>query len=229
MTRMIGSAMAATGKVDIFRQLLLPIVNTVFATVKHVDVSFEPLTLTRIFDHYAGYRQLVGLEDHIAALRDRLLARGLNADAVGTHAAVVVLGRDSLLSSLSDSFIDMAICRSGQRLDDPSAPPPGLFGGVAIAERLVQTPFTFGAVRFGEGDRLRLYFQGYNYLDNETERLGMFGSGSHSCLGRALALEVWSVLAAELVKVPRTIASVDYAYDRSVVFTMPKFIRVELA
>ena len=144
-------------------------------------------------------------------------------------ASLVILGRDSLLSSLSESFLNLATGRRGRRLNDPQDGPPRLFSGVAIAERIAAAPIDFNGVRFAEGDRIRMYFQGFNAAGSETERLGFFGSGAHSCIGRSLATEAWSLIATEITKSPRTIAAVESEYDRGVVFAMPKYINIDLA
>ena len=226
---LIASALAKPGRLEAFRQLLLPVVNAVFENVTRVAVAFEPLTLTKIFDHYASFKQLVDLEGHVAVLRAKLAASGIPAGSEGMLASLVMLGRDSLLSSISESFLNLVtICR-GRRLDDPPEDPPRLLSGVAIAERITRTPFSFGGISFREGERVRLYFQGFHLLGSETERLGAFGSGPHSCLGRSLALELWSLMVAEIAKAPRLIEAVGFEYDRGVIFTMPMYIHVDFA
>ena len=59
---LIAAALAEPRRFDAFRELLLPIVNAIFEDITQVTVSFEPLTLTKIFDRYASFRQLVDLE-----------------------------------------------------------------------------------------------------------------------------------------------------------------------
>lgn len=226
--RLVRDAFAAAGPVEAVRGLLLPIVNLAFASLTQIDVSFEPFTLTRVFDHYTSYRQLVAVEQHIADLRGRLREAGIPDESIGAHAALVILGRDSLLSSLAEGVLDFVLNCRGHRLNDTSVAPPRLFGGVAIAERLVTTPFEFAGITFEKEQRIRLYLQGFSYLESETERLAMFGVSEHSCLGRALALEVWSVLASGLREVALTVQSVDFAYERHSIFTMPRFINLAL-
>ena len=224
----IRGAFATTGPVEAVETLLLPIVNAVFATLTQVDATFAPLTLTRVFDHYASYRHLMVAETEIATLRERLTAAGIPDETIGTHVATVVLGRDSLLASLSEALIDFAVASRGRRLDQPVAKAPRLFGGVAVGERLVEEAFVFRGARFAAGQRVRLYFQGYSYREAEADRLAMFGAGKHSCLGRALALEVWALLAAEIRSVPLTVRSVEFEYVRNSMFTMPKLINLSL-
>ena len=207
----------------------MPIVNAIFEDITRVAVSFEPLTLTKIFDRYASFRQLVDLEGKVSVLREKLRERAASPEAEGMLASLVILGRDSLLSSLSESFLDLMANYRDRRLNEPPEIPPRLFSGVAIAERIAETPVDFDGVRFEKGDRVRMYFQGFHALESETERLAFFGSGAHACLGRSLAMDAWSLIVAEIAKSPRTLAAVEFEYDRGVVFTMPKYIAVELA
>lgn len=224
----VRTTFAAAGTIEAVGDVLLPIVNVVFGTLAQIDATFAPLSLTRVFDHYASYRHLMAAEAGIATLRERLAAAGIPDDAIGTHVATIVLGRDSLLASLSEALIDFAVASRGQRLDNPTAKAPRLFGGVAVGERLVDEAFLFRGASFAAGQRVRLYFQGYGYREAETERLAMFGAGKHSCLGRALALEVWALLAAEIRNVPLTMQAVEFEYVRNSMFTMPKLINLTL-
>jgi hypothetical protein len=223
-----GHAFATAGSLEAVGDVLLPMVNAVFETVGQIEVTFAPLTLTRVFDHYASYSHLLAAEAGIADLRQRFAAAGIPDEAIGTHVATIVLGRDSLLASLSEALIDFAVASRGRRLDDPGAKTPRLFGGVTVGERLVEEAFVFRGAHFGAGQRVRLYFQGYGYCEAETDRLAMFGAGKHSCLGRALALEVWALFAAEIRKAPLTVRSVQFEYARNSMFTMPKTIDLTL-
>jgi hypothetical protein len=225
---LIASALAKPRQLEAFRELLLPVTNAVFESVTRVAIAFEPLTLSKIFDHYASLKHLVELEERVTAVRAALAGGGIPAESEGMLASLVMLGRDSLLSSISESFLNLATKCVARRLDDPPENPPALFSGVAIAERIARTPFTFHGVSFREGERLRLYFQGFQLLDGETARLGFFGSGPHSCLGRSLALKVWSLMVAEIAKASRLVEAVEFEYDRGVIFSMPKYIRVDL-
>lgn len=228
VSEIIRGVFASAGQMEAVEDLLRPIVNAVFTTLAQVDATFPPLTLTRVFDHYASYRHLMEAETGIAALRARLAVAGIPDEAIGTHVATIVLGRDSLLASLSEALIDLALASRGRRLDQPGAKTPRLINGVAVGERLVDEAFVFRGMRFAAGERVRLYFQGYGYRETEAERLAMFGTGKHSCLGRALALEVWALLAAEIGGVPLTVQSVEFEYLRNSMFTMPKLINLTL-
>jgi len=226
---LIGAALAEPRRFDAFCQLLLPIVSVIFDDITGITVGYEPLRFTKIFDRFASFRQIVDLEGKVAALRQKFSERDISGETEGMLVSLVMLGSDSLLSSLSESFLGLLTSRRGHRLDEPQEIPPRLISGVAIAERIVAAPIDFGGVRFATGDRVRMYFQGFNALESESERIGFFGTGAHACLGRALAMDVWSLVVAETARSPRTVAAVQSEYDRGVVFVMPKYITVELA
>lgn len=229
VAELVRSRFAAPGELEAVSGLLLPIINTVFGNLAHTDVPYEPLELTRVFDPYASHRHVLALEASIGTLRTRLAEAGVPDELIGTHVAAIIFGRDALLASMGDGLIDFASGCEGRRLDDPTSRPPRLFGGVAMSERLVRTSFTYAGAQFEVGQHVRIYFLGFNTLEADTERTGMFGAGEHSCLGRSLAQEVWSVFATEIRKVRLVLRSVTYAYVRSSLFTMPRFINLELA
>jgi cytochrome P450 len=226
---LIRAALSTAGSVEALRGLLVPIVETVFNGITHINTSFEPLGLTRVFDHYAGYRHLPAMDASFGALRRRLAEAGVPDDLIGLHIALLIFGRDALLSSMGEGLIDFALECQGRRLDDATLKGPRLFGGVSVGERLVTTPFSFAGAHFEEGQRVRLSFQGFSYLESDAARLGMFGAGDHSCLGRALALEVWSLFSKELRQLPLTLRAVAFEYERNSMFTMPRSINLELA
>lgn len=225
---MVAEAFARPGRIEAFGDLLVPLVNAIFSDVMGVRLESPPLSLTKIFDRYTSARQLADLEGRIGELREQLQARAVPADAEGVMVSLAILGRDSLLSSLGEALIDFMTHARGARLNEAVNPLPELFSGVAITERVVAEAFAFETVTFAKGDLIRLYFQGFNDLSEHAGRLGFFGSGGHSCLGRSLALEVWALLSAALRRSSHTVRAVEFEYDRSIIFAMPKYINVEL-
>jgi hypothetical protein len=224
---LVSAALERSGKLEAVRGLLLQCVDVIFEDLTGVAVDFAPLSLTKMFDRFAGYGQLIALEETLAVFRARLASIGVTPESEGMMASFVILGRDSMLSTLAESIINLMSASIGQRLDGPRAEPPRLFSGVAVAERLVTEPFTFGGADFATGDRVRMYFGGYNVVESETERLAFFGAGPHSCLGRSLAVEVWSRISSAICKSPLAVAAVDWGYDRGVMFAMPKYVNIE--
>lgn len=224
---MVEAALARPGTLEAMGGLLLPCIDVIFEDLVGVAVDFAPLSLTKIFDRYASYRQLVELERNFSALRAKLASIGTPSETEGTLASFIILGRDSMLSSLGESVMQLMTANIGKRLNRPREGSPRLFSGVAIAERTVMEPFTFDDVAFAKGDRIRMYFGGYNKAESETERLAFFGVGAHSCLGRSLGMEAWSLVSSAIVRSPLTVAAVKAQYDRSVVFAMPSYVNIE--
>jgi hypothetical protein len=172
--------------------------------------------------------QLQAIEDGLGPLRIALQPISSDEYPVTVMMAMVLLGRDSLLGSISDSAIALFEAHMNRRLDDPAIPAPRLNGAVAIAERLADEPISFAGVEIAKGERVRLFYQGYNLLDGDTARMGAFGAGAHSCLGRPHSLDFWNALSAGLKSVPRTVRGLHYENDRSPIFYMPKTIQLEL-
>jgi hypothetical protein len=228
LPEVVSAALACPGKLEAMRGMLIPCIEAIFEDLVGVKVDFEPLSLTPIFDRFTGYRRFAKMEQDYITLRANLKAIGATPETEGTLASFVILGHDSLLASLGESVIQLMTSSLGKPLNGPRAVPPRLHSGVAIAERVVLEPFSFEGADFAKGDKIRMYFGGYNTVESETERLAFFGAGAHSCLGRSLAVEVWSLVSAAIVQSPLTVAAAEFEYDRGVVFTMPKHINLEL-
>jgi cytochrome P450 len=228
IVRAIVDGLSAGGRVEVFQALFRPAITEFFTGMMGVRVEFEPLTLTRVFDRHLTLRQLQEIEDGLGPLRATLEPISNAEYPVTVMMALVVLGRDSLLGSISDSAIALFEAHLNRRLDDPAVPAPRLNGAVAIAERVADEPVSIAGIEIGKGERVRMFYQGYNLLDGDTARMGAFGAGAHSCLGRPHSLDFWNALAAGLKSVPRTVRGLRYENDRSPIFYMPKTIELEL-
>jgi cytochrome P450 len=224
----IVERLSAGGRIDVFQALFRPAITEFFTNMTGVRVDFEPLSLTRIFDRHLTMRQLQAIEDGLGPLRAALEPVSTEEYPVSVMMGLVLLGRDSLLGSISDTAIALFEAHMNRRLDDPAIPAPRLNGAVAIAERTATEAISFAGAEIARGERVRLFYQGYNLLDGDTARMGAFGAGAHSCLGRPHSLDFWNALAAGLKSVPRTVRGLHYENDRSPIFYMPKTIQIEL-
>lgn len=216
------------GRIEVFQELLRPAVGDFFTNMLGVRLDFAPLSITRIFDRHLTMRQLQGIEDGLLALQDTVAPIVTEEYPPTIMMGLALLGRDSLLGSISDSVIALLQAHMHRRLDDPAIAAPKLNGAVAIAERVADEPVRLAGIEIAKGERVRMFYQGYNLLDGETARMGAFGAGAHSCLGRPHSLDFWTALAAGLKTVPRTVRVLEFQNERNPIFYMPKFIKLEL-
>ena len=224
----VAQRLGAGGRMEVFSTILRPAVRDYFANMLGVEVDFAPLSITRIFDRHLSMSQLQAIETGLAELRAALAPVSTPEYPETVMMGLVLLGRDSLLGSISESAIQLFADHLNRRLDDPEIGAPRLNGAVAIAERVAVDSVPTAGVTFAKGERVRLFYQGYNLLDSDTARMGAFGAGAHSCLGRPLSLDFWNALARAIKQVPRTVRDLTFENDRSPVFYMPKSITVEL-
>jgi cytochrome P450 len=220
--------LAHSTEVEIVTECVVPFVAELFSQIldSPQTIPFRPRTIGRIFDRFASVGAHRAIDAELAALRTQLVALGVEDPDLTL--AFLMIGRDSLLSTLSESLAEIAGSGTGQALRDITFPQTPPQTGVSVTERMVGEDLSIGGQELRKGDRLRLYFQGYAHLPTEPEKLLMFGTGLHSCLGRGLSLDAWQALVAWLARVPRRMELVGYAVHPDPIFTMPEYVRVKL-
>ncbi len=220
--------LARSAEVELCAECVAPFVEDLFSRIVggHETIPFRPRTLARVFDRLTSMATRAAIDAELAALRERLVA--MRMEDPDLMLAFLTIGRDSLLSTLAESLADITRNSGGVGLADlayPTMPPQT---GVSVTERMVGEDLSIGGEELRKGDRLRLYFQGYAHLPAESDKLLMFGTGLHSCLGRGLSLDAWQSLVAWLARVPRRMELVGYAVHPDPIFTMPEYVRVRL-
>lgn len=221
--------LAHSAEVELCTECVAPFVEELFSRIidGQETILFRPRTLARIFDRLTSIATRIAIDAELAALRAHLVALGI--EDLDLTLAFLMIGRDSLLSTLAESLADIARNAGGAALPDlayPAMPPQT---GVSVTERMVGEDLSIGGQDLRKGDRLRLYFQGYAHLPAEADKLLMFGTGLHSCLGRGLSLDAWQALVAWLSRVPRRMELVGYAVYPDPIFTMPEYVRIRLS
>ncbi len=221
------------GTVELMAELLAPMVDEFMSRI--VDVVIDDAralaALSPAFDHLMGARKLLHADGEIAKVR-RAIELALAADepeAAGRHLALLMLGRDPLLGTLGESLRHVFEKESGTptgKADFPLTPPET---GVPYVERLAREDCAIAGVEIARGDRLRILLQAYCYSDAEREHLRIFGTGSHACLGRPLALDMWRELTSQLRELNiRVVYKGSAPRTTDYVFTCPEFVNVEV-
>ena len=179
--------------VDLMQVCLLPLVDQVAAGLAGLDtpIPFPVLSVTRIFDRLSPVSGLVRAEEALGHIRSVIRERGMT-DSEQEILTLLILGRDSLLSSLGASLATAfeQMRKSGTEHLTLTSPYPST--GVAVAERVAQCPHSLGQVSLAADDRVRIYLQPLNGIGGAT--LPIFGAGAHACLGRMIALDVWNAM-----------------------------------
>ena len=179
-----------------------------------------------------GPKKRAMLESQMGALRETLRKRRPDSGEAeqGFRLALLILGNDALLGTLGESLCRILAANPGRRFSDieyPSSPPEP---GVSITERLASEPFEFAGIQFKAGDRFRFLFQALAYSDDPAERVRIFGFGARTCLGRALALDIWKDLTSFLSRLHTRQEVVSFApRTGDYAFTCPERAMVRLS
>lgn len=227
------SLLERQGEVELVDEVLRPLVTELFSALFRTNgtLPFTPLVTTQIFDHWSSLSKLLAAEAAIGEQRRAfadLLGQEIPQDQAGPYLALVILGRDSLLSTLGDSLATVVSGNPDRRLDEIGYPAQPAATGVAIAERTVSESFDYAGTAFREGDWVRLYFHALMDGHGDAGHNLMFGVGAHACLGRHLSLDLWQVIIRKLASIGRRAEIVEFAYHDNHVFVMPRTLLVRL-
>ena len=200
------------GTVEVMSEVLAPLLDDIGAKLFGVDPSeFRVHQLSGVFDR-VGVRRAERLDRQLgearAAIRDKL---GADAELEGPLLVLVLLSHDTLLGTLGESLHHVFIQAGGGPIDETAIPawPPET--GVPFVERETRVPLVVRGHHMPAGDMVRLMLQGLAYSPDPADNARMFGSGTHLCLGKPLAIEAWTLIAAELARLDRRVTVIDYA------------------
>jgi cytochrome P450 len=223
---------AARGRVELMADAIEPLVKDVLCALNQTDQSGRASirSVSAVFDRMMGANKRRELDSELATIRD-CIRRGLGPDASeqqeGFCLALFILGNDALAGTLGESLYQIFAANPGRllsQIDYPATPPAT---GVPFLERVVREPFEYGGVAFRKDDRIRILLQSFQYSNVAADRIRAFGAGIHACLGRALSLEIWSLITRALAQIEARVEILDYALrDADYVFTYPSRLLV---
>ena len=212
----VAKALAPLGRdgvADVMEEVATPLVLDLIGLLTGTDIPPEETLASRVFSQRAGVARRRRMEAELARLWDRLEAAGAGPEEL----AMTILGRDALIATLARSLHAhlAALEEEGADLRARSMPAMPERTGVPYIDR--HDPAT--------GRTLRCQLE---LLEGEPEamRRGFFGAGAHACLGRPLSLAVMAEVSAQLHRLDRRVAILDYALRRDDVFHFPEVFRV---
>jgi len=209
MASIVAAHFAAGARVDLVADVALPLYEAVFANLLGVSPSVfaQDHDYSQVFDGMMSLNRRRKLNASLARVHDRLGEHTPAGMSRETALALMILGRDALIGTVVNSLWHEISAHPGKRLAQID------FGGVPAStsvpfiEREATEEMELGPLRLAKGQRVRLM------LDATTREMAgrdaglTFGKGRHLCLGRPLALAVWSAMGralrrVELVAVP---------------------------
>lgn len=208
------------GTVDLLHEACVPLVEeligvTIDADLEHADANY----VSRVFSQLLGVAQRRAMNAELAGLRRQItLAHpGESPLRQGSRLALVVLGRDAMIGTLSRSLHAHFVDLEGAALNSKPLPEAPTHTGVPAVPRESKV----------EGEELRCRLAAFEGGD-ASDRMRFFGAGGHVCLGRALSLDLFKLLSAHLLQLKTSVTVETFHLRKDDVFAMPDTFTIKV-
>lgn len=212
--------LARPGEVDMLGTVIVPLVNDVLAGLSGTDYAAGPDSLiSRLFSQSLGPARRRRLEAEMADLVGAVRRAHPEdpEDVIFARITLVVLGRDATIGTLSESLA------TALRPDSAGFARVPLATGVPYVDRIAPGAGPEDAPRI-----LRCQLDTLTGEDDRT-RLGFFGAGPHTCLGRPVTLALFDAISTWLSRADRQIDILAFERRRDDVFYVPSIFRVAVS
>jgi cytochrome P450 len=228
-------AVFAKGKLDasceqgtpfnIVSDVFHPCVSHLLTALGGVGVPQRDVSLPQIFDRTLSVNRRKRLNTEIETL---LASRksGLSPEQVALHTAAAVVGSDSILGTITESFVYEIERNSGKRMSEIawSENPP--ITAVPYVDRIAARPSEVAGEPIEKGQRIRLYLDVFKMGDPRDHEY-YFGSGRHACLGKALSMQAWQILTSAFGTIDKHVEIRTVSYRKSdYLFNSPNVVEV---
>jgi cytochrome P450 len=224
--------LSRTGTVDVMNEILVPLLADIGTVILGVDPRrLRVQAISGIFDRLKGLRRIERLDADIGDVRAAIRAElGVDIEEEGLILTLLVLSHDTLLGTLGGSLRQVFEDAAGKPINQTTIPELPPETGVPFVERECREEMTVRGHRLAKGAFVRLIMMGFAYSARPADQGRIFGAGTHTCLGKRLALDVWGSVAGKLAELGQTIDVVEYAPRTSDnVFACPSVLRVKVS
>ncbi|SDY66908.1 hypothetical protein [Citreimonas salinaria] len=226
------AVLCGPGRVDVMRTVLAPLVSDALSVL--VEAPLDPDEdehVSRVFSQAMGVAKRRKVEDALTGLRARLREALPEAEerVLGLKLALAILGRDAMLGTFACTLHDLVAGLDGapwSALDWPDMPTRT---GVPFVDRVALQDVSVDGEAVDAGGSIRAQLDVYETAADPRDRLAFFGAGAHTCLGRALTLDLWRAFASMLARSGARPRVADYALRRDDVFHIPQTFVLEIA
>lgn len=218
-------------QVDVMAEVVSPLVGDIISALIGVPVHLQDSGhISRVFSQVIGVSKRRKLEQELRDLRAALTEAFPNADdlAIGMKLSLAILGRDALMGTLGCSLhrvIAQAEGRAFDQIDWPDLPP---CTGVPYIDRVALCPVSVAGKTYEPGAVLRGDLARFEQSDDARAPMSFFGAGAHLCLGRAMSLELWKAMMADLRASDVKARVQHYSLRRDDVFHIPETFLLEI-
>jgi hypothetical protein len=227
MRERIAAVVAPGSNFNITAEVFSPCVARLMFALS--DVWLEPgngtVSPAQVFDRTLSVNRRKILNRRIAEILDGAKNSGAS-DEAALRAAIVIVGSDSLLGSLTESFLHEVKRNSGKRLSDFDWSDKLPVTAVPYVERIATKQCQVAGRQIAPGKKIRLYLDSFEFSGPETSDF-YFGAGRHVCLGRSISARAWQIATSLLGQVDCRVQVKRVDYRRSdYVFKLAESVEV---
>lgn len=208
------AGLSRPGPCNLLDDCVKPTVEAMIATLIAADLSPTTANLvSRVFSQAMGVAQRRAMNAELAGLRRQIALAHPDESVLrqGSRLALVVLGRDALIGTLSRSLHAHLLDLDGRPLRTHPMPEVPTHTGVPYIDR---------EAKADHGDVVRCRLQALEAAA-PAERLRFFGAGPHVCLGRVLTLELFHQVSAHLSGLATSVRVDTFHLRKDDVFALP--------
>lgn len=223
----LGVAFDANRTFDIASEVFFPSIRALMSTLSgiRIDIEDEADSLSLIFDRMLSVNRRKALNKSL----ETLLASHAGAcpiEDVTVRTALSVIGADSILGALTESFVHEIGRNPGKRMNRIVWSEKLPMSGVPYVDRIMARTTVVAGITIHRGQRIRLYLDAFH--SDYPDRLDpYFGVGRHACLGKAVSLKAWQMLTAALGRIDRRVRIIEVQYRKSdFLFNTPTIVKV---
>lgn len=189
---------------NIVSELFAPCVFHLMSELSGVCLeTHESVSPTQVFDRSLSVNRRKQIDRQIEKIFE-LAGGSFPSGVAGLRSAMLVLGSDSLLGSLSESFCCEIARNTDKRMNEIAWEPKIPVTAVPYVERTAAKALEVGGVHIEENQRIRLYLDAFS-SQGPAGFDHYFGTGRHGCLGKAISQKAWQVLTSELGRIEKRI------------------------
>jgi len=216
----LGSIFSTPGEHDLTDRIFHPCIDLATSTYLPSTPKRSGPGASQIFDRHLSLNRRKLVYDQINVLyKDE---EKIEAGLIDQLIALRILGYDSLLGSIQESFISVINQQPGRSLIDIEWPTELPNTGVPWVERVSVVDQTLSGQSLLKGQKVRLFLT--------TKQSGSdiyFGSGRHKCVGAGLTQKIWQAFVQEFCKHNFKVEIIGVSYsDFDFVFNCPNKVLV---
>lgn len=227
----ISAIFGTAGRFNAVSELFAPCVFKLMSELSGVHLETnDNVSPTQVFDRSLSVNRRKQINSLIGQINEQA-GREFPAEIAGLRAAILVIGSDSLLGSLAESFCYEIARNAAKRLSDIAWDQKIPVTAVPYIERIASKAVEIGTSHIGEHQRVRIYLDVFkSSTAGDTAGIeNYFGSGRHVCLGKIVSQKAWQILTAELSQIKKKIKIGKVEYRAAdYLFNFPAVIEVDV-